>query len=222
MIKHNQDGAINGLVVSLVLTVLLLLGAMGFGYWAFSGRQDYKDHSDAKAAAAVKVAVAKNSTAKDKQFAEEAKNPLTSYSAPDAVGSLVIKYPKTWSGYVVPSLNSGTPTLKAYFNPGVVPSVGDNKAVFALQVEVLGKSYSQTLQEYTNGEHAGRLTASAYALPQLPNVVGTRVHGTLTNGTIANIVVVPLRSESIRITTQGNQFLNDFNNYILPNFSFSP
>jgi hypothetical protein len=52
MIKHNQDGAVNGVAVSLIFTVILLLGSLGFGFWAFSSREDYKNHSDAKSAAA--------------------------------------------------------------------------------------------------------------------------------------------------------------------------
>jgi hypothetical protein len=36
------------------------------------------------------------------------------------------------------------------------------------------------------------------------------------------MVVLPLRSQTLQIETAGSQFLGDFNNNILPNFSFSP
>jgi uncharacterized protein (UPF0333 family) len=221
MIKHNQDGAVSGLALSLLLAVVLLLASMGFGYWAYSGRQDYKNHSDAKAAAAAKVAVDKESAVKNKQFAEEAKNPLKTYNGPEAQGSMIIQYPKTWSGYVSTSGNSATP-VDGYFNPGVVPSINDQNSVFALHVQVLNQSYSDILQTFNDQLHQGKVTISAYALPKLPKVVGVRVQGTLVNQKIGTVVILPLRSQALEIETDGNQFINDFNTYILPNFSFSP
>lgn len=222
MIKHNQDGAVNGLVLSLILAVVLLLASMGFGYWAYSSRQDYKDHSDVKAAAAAKQAVAKESAEKDKQFAEEQKNPLKTYRAADTVGSLVLQYPKTWSGYIANAGSGSTPVFTAYFDPNEVPPIDDRSSVYALKVEVLSKPYSQAVATYSTRVKAGKMTATAYALPTLPKVIGTKVTGELSDGTTATIVILPLRSQSIQLTTQGTQYLNDFNNYILKNFTFSP
>ncbi len=221
MIKHNQDGAVSGLALSLVLAVVLLLASMGFGYWAYSGRQDYKNHSDAKAAAAVKVAVDKESAVKDKQFAEEAKNPLKTYNGPETQGSLVIQYPKTWSGYVDARGSSGTP-VDGYFNPGVVPSINGQDSAFALHVQVLSQSYSDILQAFNDQLHQGKVTISAYSLPKVPKVVGVKVQGTLVNQKTGIVVILPLRSQTLEIETDGNQYINDFNTYILPNFSFSP
>lgn len=221
MIKHNQDGAVNGVVLSLILTVVLLLGAIGFGFWAFSSRQDYKDNSDAKSEAAVKTAVEKESAVKDKQFAEEEKNPLKTYNGPEALGSVVIKYPKTWSGYV--SANTGTnSSLDAYFNPDVVPAVGNQDTTFALHVQVVSQPYSRTLQSFANQQKAGKLSISAYALPKLPKVVGVKVSGKLSQRHDGTMVILPLRSQTVEIETDGTQFLNDFNNIILANFSFLP
>jgi hypothetical protein len=221
MIKHNQDGAASGVMISLILTIVLLLGAIGFGFWAFSSRQDYKDNSDAKADAAVRVAVEKESATKDKQFAEEEKNPLKTYNGPEALGSLVIKYPKTWSGYV--SANTGSnSSLDAYFNPDVVPAVGNQDSTFALHVQVVSQPYTRTLQTFANQQKAGKLTISAYALPKLPKVVGVRVTGKLSQRHDGTVVVLPLRSQTIEIETDGTQFLSDYDNIILPNFSFLP
>ena len=46
----DQRGAINALLIPLILVIVFFLGAAGFGYWAFSERQDYKNNSDAKVA----------------------------------------------------------------------------------------------------------------------------------------------------------------------------
>jgi hypothetical protein len=84
MIKHNQDGAVNGLAMSLILCVVLLLGTLGFGIWALSSRTDYKNHTDSKVHDAVTKATAQESTLKDKQFAEAEKQPLKLYQGPEA------------------------------------------------------------------------------------------------------------------------------------------
>jgi hypothetical protein len=221
MIKHNQDGAVSGVVISLVFTVLLLFGAIGFAAWAYSGRQDYKNHTDSKVSSAVQAAVTQESTKKDKQFAEDEKNPLKTYTGPEALGSLVISFPKTWSGYVDTTGNGGA-VLSGYFFPGVVPSISDQNSVFALHVQVLSQSYSQVLQTLTGQLQDGKLTISAYALPKLPKVVGVKVSGELANQKDGTVVILPLRSQTLEIETDGTQYLGDFNNNILPNFSFSP
>lgn len=222
MIKHNQDGAVNGVVISLILTVILLLGAVGFGYWAFSGRQDYKNNSDAKAATAAEKAVTANSAKKDKQFAEEAKNPLRTYNGPEALGSLVIQFPKTWSGYIKAD-GTGNSGFDSYFAPNVVPPAESQTSVFALRVQVVSQDYSQMLQNFTSQQQAGKLAISAYSLPKLPKVVGVKVTGQLpSKQTTTTMIILPLRSQTLQIETNGTQFLDDFNNYILPNFSFTP
>ncbi|HYH36198.1 MAG TPA: hypothetical protein VD706_01730 [Candidatus Saccharimonadales bacterium] len=221
MIKHNQDGAVNGVVISLVFAVILLLGAIGFGAWAFSSRQDYKENSDTKVNLAVQAAVETNSIKKDKQFAEDAKKPLKIYNGPEALGSVVVNFPKTWSGYVNTAGGNST-GLDAYFNPGVVPPVNDQTSVFALRVQVLNQPYSQVLQSLTS-QQEGKITVSAYALPKLPKVVGVKVSGKIQGQqTESTMIVLPLRSQTLQIETEGTQFLADFNTHILPNFSFLP
>lgn len=221
MIKHNQDGAISGLLISFILALLLLMGAVGFGGWAFMSRQDYKKNVDAKIGNAVDAAKQKEDIAKDVQFTEDAKKPLKLYKSPEAYGSLMVNFPKTWSGYVDDS-GLGTALVDGYFAPGAVPSVTNHASVFALRVQVLGQSYQQTLQNLTSQQQGGKLTISTYVLPKLPKIVGIQVAGVLSNQTKVTMVVLPLRSQTLQIWTEGDQYLSDFNNNILPNFSFSP
>jgi hypothetical protein len=223
MTKHNQDGAANGLVISLVLTVLLLLGALGFGLWAFNSRQDYKNNVDSKVNTAVGQAVQKEDTVKDAQFAQDAKKPLRAYNGPQAYGSLIINFPKTWSAYV-DDTGTGQALVDGYFAPGVVPSATSTNSVFALRVQVINMPYAQSLQAFTSQQQAGKLTISAYSLPKLPKIVGVEAVGQVFTNTTTNVtmVVLPLRSNTLEIWTDGSQYLSDFNNNILPNFSFSP
>jgi len=222
MLKHNQDGAVNGLAVSLVLTILLLIGAAGFGFWAYNSRQDYKYHVDAKISAAVTDATAKEGKIKDAQFAEEAKKPLKIYQGPEAYGSLMISYPKTWSSYVDASGKNGSTLVDGYFAPSTVPSTTDPNSVFSLRIQVLSQSYDDVLQSFAGQQQSGKLTVSAYALPKLPKTVGVKAVGLIDDTTSVTMIVLPLRSDTLEIWTEGTQYLNDFNNNILPNFTFSP
>ena len=221
MLNHNQDGAVSGLLISLVLTVLLFLGAAGFGIWAFMGRQDYKNHVSAKVDAAVALAQQKQSTADKERFDQEAKQPLKAYNGPEAYGSMVVQFPKTWSAYVDDTGN-GNALVDGYFAPGTVPAIGGQSSVFALRVQVIGQSYATTLKSFAGLQQAGKLTVKAYALPKLPQTVGIEAVGEITGQKSVNMVVMPLRSQTLEIWTEGNSYLNDFNNNILPNFSFSP
>jgi hypothetical protein len=222
MINHNQNGAINGLLISLILTVLLLVGALGFAGWAYGGRQDYKNNVNAKIGVAVNAAKQKEDAVQAAQYAEAAKNPLKTYAGPQAYGSLVVNYPKTWSGYV-DDTGTGNALVDGYFSPGVVPSINGKNSVFALRVQVIPQSYAQSLQTFSSQQQAGQVTITAYALPKLPKVVGVEIAGALTQGQPATtMIVLPLRSYTMEISTQGTQYLSDFNNIILPNFSFSP
>lgn len=225
MIQNNQRGAVSGLGISLGLTIFLLLGAIAFGGWAFSGRQDYKINSDAKVEKAVIIAKQQESSAKDAQFVQDQKKPLTSYNGPEAFGSLSISYPKTWSGYVDDS-GTGTNQVDGYFNPGVVPSLTNLSSVFALRVQVVNQTYDTIAKTIANLQQSGGQSAppvvSPYALPKLPKVVGMKIVGTLPNQKQGEMVILPLRAQTIQIWEETDQFRGDFENNILPNFSFIP
>lgn len=221
MIKHNQVGAISGVVLSLILTVVMLLATIGFAGWAFTSRQDYKDNSDQKAAAAAEVAKEQTRKAKDKEFEQKYKEPFRTYAGPAAYGSLTLQYPRTWSGYVAEAAN-GSAVVDGYFSPNIVPSASDKNSVFALRIQVLNQPYAQVLQSFTSQQQQGKLTVAAYALPKMPEVVGVLATGQLSDQKTVTMVVLPLRSQTIQIWTEGNQYLEDFNRNILPNVSFSP
>jgi hypothetical protein len=220
MIKHNQDGAVNGVVISLVLSVFLLMAAIGFGGWAFASRQDYKNNSDAKAADAAAAAVKEAGRKKDLVFAESYKNPLKTYVAPEANGSIQIQFPKTWSGYVT-TADSSQP-LDGYFAPGVVPAVNNDTYSFALRAQLVSQAYSDVLNSFSSQQKDGEVTVSAFAFPKLPKVVGVRVVGNISEKKKVDMIVVPLRSDTLKIWTEGDQYQNDFNKYIIPNLTFSP
>ena len=225
MIKHNQVGGVSGLGISLVMAIILLVASIAFGVWAFGSRQDYKNNVDAKISTAVTAAKAQAAITETAQLAQDEKRPLNTYNGPPQYGSIVLQYPRTWSGYVDTTDTNNTALLDGYFAPGVVPSISNQASVFAVHIQILNQAYAQAVQALTS--QAGGttpVTSTVYALPKLPNIVGVELNGQLQTGQTDNVtmVVLPMRADTIEISTVGSTYLGDFNNIVLKNFSFSP
>jgi len=224
MTTNREAGAINVLVFPLIVTIMLLIGAVVFGVWAFQGKEDYKNNSDQKSAIAVTAALKTEDSKKDAQFAEESKNPLKTFVGPSAAGSLKVQYPKTWSAYI-DETDANSMAVNGYFYPDFVPADNGSNTTptaYALRVQVLDQSYGDTLNSYSSQVQAGTLSVTPYALKNVKNVVGSKLDGALTQITNGSMVMFPLRDKTLLIWTEASQFQNDFNTSILPNLSFSP
>lgn len=215
-VRNSEQGSLNVLTIPLITAVILLFASLGFSVWAFAERQDYKDNSDDKAAAAVAVAVEQTKSAKDNEFLEREKQPLKDYTGPSALGGVAMQYPKTWSGYV-----TETPTsLSLVMQPGIVS--GGQNVPYPLKIEVLSTSYNTALSASDAMVKQGKAKSSAYALPKVPSVVGLRFDGEIGQGKRGAVVYLPLRDKTIKISTESEDRIADFNNIILPNLSFQP
>lgn len=215
-LHSSERGALNILLIPLILSVLFLVGAVGFGVWAFASREDYKANSDKKAAAAAAVAVDQAETKKDNEFLEREKEPLKAYTSAPQYGSFTLKYPKTWSGYV----NEQPNQLTMLMQPDVVPA--DPKTSYTLKVEVLPTAYNQAVAPLENQIKTGKLSAKAFSLPKVPDVIGLRGDGEIAQGKQGAVVFLPLRDKTIKISAESQDRIADFNNIILPNFEFRP
>jgi len=221
-----KDHHVRGLVTTILL-IILLLGAVGFGIWAFMGRQDYKTNSDQKSAAAVEKANEEQKIELDAEYDEKAKLPYDTYSGPSAAGSIKIQYPKTWSGYVVEDAQGSSPVV-GFFHPGFVPNTlaGPNAVAFALRLEVLNQPYAQVLTQLESFIKQGTITASAASIPGVPGVIGTRLKGQIIPGVQkidGTMIIMPLRDKTLKLWTESNgAFLVDFDTAVVQNFSFIP
>lgn len=209
----------NILLIPLIAAVVLLISAASFGAWAYSSRSDYKNHSDVKSAAAASAAVKATQESDAKKYAEEAKSPLKKFAGPSQYGSVTASYPKTWSGYIIS--NSSTP-LSAYFQPDVVPDVSTQSSAYAFRVQVVSQTYANQLQQYQSLVQSKKVTVTPFSFAKVPGVVGSRIDGQITTNDQGSIIIVPLRNLSLIVSTESQSFESDFNNIILPNFTFSP
>lgn len=209
-----------GLIVALVISMLLLLGAAGFGVWAYGGRQDYKLNSDKKAAQAVEIAVKQESTKKDNEFLEKEKTPLKTYQGPSAYASVNVSYPKTWGAYVVEADRASVP-VDGYFHPNFVPGV-QTQTAFALRVQVSSQSYEQEMKQFDGKVKSGKVTVTPFVSKNVPSITGARIDGEINQGQNGSMVLFPIRDKTIKISTESQQFVGDFNDIILPNLKFVP
>ncbi len=209
-----------GLIISLILFILLFLAATGFGLWAFTGRQQYKNDSDKISAKAVEAAIQQEDSKKDNEFTEKEKNPLKSYQGPETYGSLDISYPKTWAAYIIQTDRATIP-VDGYLHPNYVPGVGSGTA-YALRVQVTSQSYEQEMKQFEGKVKAGKVTVSAYAPKNVSGVSGSRVDGEINTGQKDSMVVLPLRDKTIKISTESQEFVKDFDTIILANLKFVP
>ena len=83
----------NLLTIPFILVTLALFGAAYFGYWAYQGRQDYKNNVDQKIAA-TQVSNQQLTATLNAQYAQQAKSPYKTYYGPSAFGSLLVVYPE--------------------------------------------------------------------------------------------------------------------------------
>jgi len=205
-------------VLSIAFLVVALIGVGSFAIWAFGGRQDYKNNTEAKIAVAVQANTKTVQAADAITYGQEAKSPLKTYTGPEAFGTVKIVYPKTWSVYVV-TTSTSTP-VDYYAHPDVVPSVEADTSSFALRVQVVDQKYSAVLQQYISYQQQGKVTVKPYVLAKVPGVTGARLDGQLTENKKGSIVIVPVRDKTLKIWTESDTYLNDFNTIILPNASF--
>jgi hypothetical protein len=214
-------GHIPWLVISFILTLLLLMTAIGFGAWAYFGRQDYKFNSDKKAAAAAEVAKAQESDVKDKEFAEREKSPYKNYKTPATYGGISVTYPKTWAAFVTEAKKGGGTPINGYFHPNFVPGI-DSGTGFALHLEVIAQPYAAQLKAYEGQTKNGKVKVSPYKAPKMPDITGARVEGEIENGQQGVAILFPLRDKTIKISTLSTQFTGDLDKIILANLTFEP
>jgi len=220
-LKRNEWGIVNALLIPVIALAVLFIASASFAAWAYTGRQDYKNNSDAKVADAVAANTKTVQAADAKQYAEAAKNPLKPYTGPDSYGSVKVWYPKTWGAYV----DMREYPLDAYFHNDYVPSSQTQGSTYNLRVRVANQTYDQDLNSYKSKLSQGLITAAPYSLPKVPKVIGTRMSGKIFSSNQTgqgDIILLPLRDKTLEIWTESPSFLPDFNNNILPNLTFSP
>jgi hypothetical protein len=219
--NNQQRGALNVLLIPVILLSMLVIGVSAFAFWAYGSRQDYKNNTDQKINVAVTTAVQQSQAIDAQKYFQKEKDPLDTFAGPSSFGSVVFKYPRTWSAYVPEESTSQTP-INGYFYPGVVPDTSSQANAYALRIQLMEQSYATSMQQFSGNVSNGQLAVSQYTLPKLPNVIGSKLQGQLANNKQGTMVVVPLLNMTLEIWTESSQFQSDFINTVLPSLTFQP
>ncbi len=217
----NSRRHMNGLLIPFIIVTLFLLGAIGFGIWAFTERDLYMNKTNEVVEREVARAEKAVAETKDKQFLEDEKKPLKEYKGPSAYGGISIMYPKTWSAQVTEQAQGTTP-VDGFFHPNFVPGPQSGTA-FALRVQILDTPYNEVAKTLESQVKIGKLKAAPYRASKVPGEnAGMRLDGEVSLGKQGSIVLLPLRDKTIKIYTENVQFMKDFDEIILANFNFVP
>jgi hypothetical protein len=135
-----------------------------------------------------------------------------------SLGGVTVTYPKNWSGYVT----SASDLLDAYFYPNIVPDITNESQTFALRISIQSQQYSDVVSSLTGSGSDQGMTVSAYSFPKVPGQVGMELNGAIESNKTGLMVIMPVRNDTLEVFTEGSQFINDFENIILPNLTFSP
>lgn len=222
MEQARQRGALNLLLIPLILLSIAFIGVSTFAYTASLRADDYKNNVDAKVEAAVAEAEKKTIAQKEKDFAEKEKFPYDTYTGPVAAGSLKIQYPKTWSAYVIAPQNRTTKPLDAYFYPGQVPAISDQNNSFALRVVVEQRAYDSIVKSFQGEQKSGKVTIEPYQSANVPSVVGVRVNGEIAQKKQGSMIILPFRDKTLQMWTESVEFNDEFDDIILKNFTLTP
>jgi len=211
MLKVNQKGVINPLVIPLVLSVIAVIGLGVMSFIYYGNYIDQRDNVDKKVASAVEEAEFNQKKKLEAEFIQREKIPNDSYTTPSIYGSVKLTYPKTWSSFVT---DSGS-TLDYYAHPAYVPAKGVN---YALRMNIASKDFASEVKSLEQKVKRGDLKAVSITVA---GVTGTRLDGILKKDQVGTIVLFPLRDKTLRIWTENPDYAADFEN-VLKLLSFSP
>jgi hypothetical protein len=220
--KLNQYGQARVIVVLLVVSIILLVGSIVFGTWSYSNMNKYKNNADQLISTAVANAKSQQQVSDNKAFAIQEQKPLIRYVGPQAYGTISLYYPRNWNAYIDSTGQNGAP-ISGYFYPGILPTVTDNgKINFALRLRVENQPYSSIAQTFQSYIRSNLVSITPYSLPKLPSVVGIKVVGNIEGNVSGTMIILPMRTNTLEVWTEGSLYLSEFNTDILPNLSFSP
>lgn len=214
----NKEAGISTVAVMTGILILVTIGLGSFSIWSYSNYRDQKDNTAAKIGTAVAAAKKDQSTSDQASFAEQAKQPSTTFSGPADYGSVSFKYPKTWSVYLGNSQSTDSGTYTAYFNPGAVPTVSSSQQ-FALHITIQSQSYETVIKSYEYMVKSGELKSSVVTTNGL---TGTRLDGQFSKTIAGSVVVFKVRDKTLLVQTDSPSFVNDFNTTILSSLTFTP
>ena len=201
-----QQGSASGWMIAAICGITLFLVATALSVWLLVSYTEQKSDVDGKIRLAVAAAVKKQSEEDEAKFQESYKNPRIEFVGPSEYGRVSFMYPKTWSVYVDKD-GSDRKDYVAYLHPVSVPPVGTATSRFAMRLEILNRSFDDTLKQYEQPLKKGELKSSNV---EYNGVSSTRLDGAFTKELRGSVVLMKVRDKTIRLSTDADTFRPDF------------
>jgi hypothetical protein len=210
-----------GLILAVVGLLLLSIIFIVLTVMFYSQMSNYKNNSDEISAKAVLQANDELKKKLDLEYSEKDKLPNKEYTTPSSAASVKIVYPKTWDLYFIEDNNRGT--VDNYFNFNMVPDISNKDNQYSLRLEVLDKNYTEVAKSYDTDAKKGAIIISPYKPELVPNAqTGILITGDIRKDVKGQAVILPVRDKTIKIWTEGANYINDFNNVVLKNLTYNP
>ena len=192
----------------LVLVILLGLGTVVFGVLTvtFSGKATTATNTaTARAIAAATAAKSDQQKEDDASYTKANESPFRAYTAPEAFGSFVINFPKSWSSSVDEE-TSGT-QVNLVLNPDFVRKTNETNNPFAASIQFIERSKDDYMTQFTSRIKIGTIKQADTTVSGQPAFDLT---GQFSDHLIVREVVVPVRDKIMIFTTENSQYATEF------------
>ncbi|MDB5186843.1 MAG: exported protein of unknown function [Candidatus Saccharibacteria bacterium] len=207
--RINENGAVSGSLIAIILLGILFLAAGSAAIWAYSNYTEQKTNVDGKIDLAVAEARKEQADIESAKFAEREKEPNRQFVGPDDYGRLTFDYPKTWSVYIAQDVTEGG-TYESYLNPVTAPPVSD-KQQFSLRVTIEQTDYDKVIKQYDARIKKGDLRSGGFSAN---GNSGIRFDGNFTKDIRGAAVILKIRDKTVTLRTDADTFKPDFENII--------
>ncbi|HEV7952236.1 MAG TPA: hypothetical protein VGO98_02575 [Candidatus Saccharimonadales bacterium] len=207
--RKNENGAITGSLIAIIVLGILFLAAGSAAIWAYSNYTEQKTNVDGKIDLAVAEARKDQSDIESAKFAEREKEPNRQFVGPDDYGRLTFNYPKTWSAFVAKDVTEGG-SFEAYLNPVTVPPVSD-KQQYGLRVTIEQADYDKVVKQYDARVKKGDLRSSGFTAN---GNTGIRFDGNFSKDIRGAAVLLKVRDKTVTVRTDADTFKADFENIV--------
>lgn len=195
------------LIETIILVVVCLIAAAAIivAVIFFMKYNEVNEDQEAKTAAAVAEAVAREQELAAKNLEEKLKEPNLEFRGPEDYGSISFQYPKTWSVYENKDATKNG-DYEAIFHPKVVPSLSNENSRYALRFAIYNRRFDDVAKQYAGKKG---LDASNFETDG-GNITGMRYRGAITSKINGTFVLFKVNDKTGVLQTDSDILLDDY------------
>ncbi len=207
MYSDQKGNTTTVIVATLSFLTIVLLALSG---WALYKYHEERTTVEEQIEEAVAEARELQRAEDEERFKEERQNPFRSYSAPGVFGSIDISVPRDWNMYVEEDVSSRT-QIDLTVHPVIVREESGSESPHAFRMQLSDRLYQDVMRNYQRDVDRGDLSSRAINVSGLE---GVRLTGQISRDHRGVLVVLPYRDKTILLWTEGNRYLDEFDEII--------